>query len=159
MAIPFEEILAEFSSEERAEIDRQVERMLTQSRTLAGLRKTLGVSQRRLADALETSQSNVAQIEGKADVMVSTVARVVGALGGRLHLVVTLPGRDPIALVVGGGPDEPSLEKAAVGPAPSQRTARPRRAAAAARPKSPGEAAASGRPPGKHGKARAAGSD
>jgi hypothetical protein len=57
MAVPFEEIMQGFSPERRARIERRAETMLTQNRTLAGLRKTLGVTQRRLADALETSQS------------------------------------------------------------------------------------------------------
>jgi transcriptional regulator with XRE-family HTH domain len=115
MAVTLDEVMQEFSPEERAEVERQVERMATQSRTLAGLRKMLGVTQGRLADALETSQSNVAQIESKADVMVSTVARVVQALGGRLHLVVTLPGLDPVGLQIGGTPDDPDLERAPLG--------------------------------------------
>jgi transcriptional regulator with XRE-family HTH domain len=115
MAVTLHEVMQEFSPEERAEIDRQVERMAAQSRTLAGLRKMLGLTQGRLADALETSQSNVAQIESKADVMVSTVARVVQALGGRLHLVVTLPGRDPVGLQISGTPDDPDLAKAPLG--------------------------------------------
>lgn len=157
MAVPFEEILQEFSPERRARIDRKAQRMHTQSRTLAGLRKALGVSQRRLADALETSQSNVAQIESKADVMVSTVARIVGALGGKLHLMVTLPDRDPVALAIGGVPDEPSLERAALAASPPQPTARARRAAA---PRSePPAKAPSGKAPGKRGKARAAAGD
>jgi hypothetical protein len=135
MAVPFEEIMQGFSPERRARIERRAETMLTQNRTLAGLRKTLGVTQRRLADALETSQSNVAQIEGKTDVMVSTVARVVDALGGKLHLVVTLSGRDAVALRIGGGPDEPQLEKTSIERERSKQAAPPRRGAAAARPK------------------------
>jgi transcriptional regulator with XRE-family HTH domain len=115
MAVTLDEVMQEFSPEERAKVERQVERMAAQSRTLAGLRKMLGVTQGRLADALETSQSNVAQIESKADVMVSTVARVVQALGGRLHLVVTLPGLDPVGLQIGGTPDDPDLERAPLG--------------------------------------------
>src|SRR6187431_2992463 len=115
MAVTLDEVMEEFSPEERAEVERQVERMAAQSRTLAGLRKMLGVTQGRLADALETSQFNVAQIESKADVMVSTVARVVQALGGRLHLVVILPGLDPVGLQIGGTPDDPDLEGAPLG--------------------------------------------
>lgn len=158
MAVRFEEILQEFSPERRARIRRCADQMDAQHRTLAGLRKTLGVSQRRLADALETSQSNVAQIESKADVMVSTVARVVDALGGELHLVVTLPGRDPVALVLGGAADEPSLDRAAAEAAPAQRTARPRRPAAPTRATS-AKKAPSDKAAGKRGKARATGGD
>ena len=42
--------------------------------------------------------ANVAQIEAKRDVMVSTLARVVQALGGGLELRVVLPGRRSVTL-------------------------------------------------------------
>ena len=85
--------LDELSPKDREEVERGARNLLIESRTLRALRKALGVTQDQLADALETTQGNVAQIESKRDVMVSTVTRIVNALGGDLHLIATFPGR------------------------------------------------------------------
>lgn len=53
---------------------------------LAMLREQVGVSQAELAEALGTSQSNVSQLERSNDQMLSSVARYVHALGGKLEV-------------------------------------------------------------------------
>ena len=98
MPVPWEEVMVVFSPAERAEIERGAAEIVAQNRALRALRKSLGVTQNQLAEALETSQANVARIESKGDLMVSTVARVVEALGGRLRMVVEMPGRPATAL-------------------------------------------------------------
>jgi len=101
MPVPLEEIMARFTPEERAKIERGAQRIIAESRTLAELRKALGVTQADLAKALKTTQGNIAQIESKDDVMISTVERVVKALGGRLVLRVEIPGHPPATLRLG----------------------------------------------------------
>jgi len=104
MAVPLADVLHELSPEDRDEVERGARKLIIESRTLRALRKALGVTQGRLADALETTQGNVAQIESKRDVMVSTVTRIVNALGGDLHLIATFPGRArPIRVSLGDG--------------------------------------------------------
>jgi predicted transcriptional regulator len=98
MPVNYKDVMAEFTPEERAEIAAGAAEIVAQNRALRELRKSLGVTQNQLADALETSQANVARIEGKGDLMVSTVARVVEALGGRLRMVVEMPGRPATVL-------------------------------------------------------------
>ena len=53
---------------------------------LALLRHQLGASQVELAAALGTSQSNVSQLERSNDQLLSSIARYVHALGGRLRV-------------------------------------------------------------------------
>lgn len=57
---------------------------------LAILREHAGVSQAELAEALGTSQSNVSQLERSDDQMLSSIARYVHALGGKLLISAVL---------------------------------------------------------------------
>ncbi|WP_249021615.1 helix-turn-helix transcriptional regulator [Conexibacter sp. S30A1] len=57
---------------------------------LATLREQVGVSQIELAEALNTSQSNVSQLERSNDQMLSSIARYVHALGGELKLTAVI---------------------------------------------------------------------
>jgi transcriptional regulator with XRE-family HTH domain len=50
-----------------------------------------GMTQRQLADALGVKQPTLAQFEKQDDIQVSTLRRIVEALGGELDLVVRLP--------------------------------------------------------------------
>lgn len=120
-------VLDEFAPEDRADIERRAAELIAEARTLAEMRKSLGLSQAAVAEALRTSQANVAKIEsGRSDVMVSTIARIVGAMGGRMRMVVELPGRPPTWLALdGSGAEAPD-------PAP-RKTARPKKAGSALR--------------------------
>lgn len=98
MPVTLAEIKGSFTPEEQAQIDRSAQELVANNRSLAELRRLLGITQAEVAQALKTTQGNVAQIEGKKDVMVSTLARVVQALGGGLELRVVLPGRRSVTL-------------------------------------------------------------
>lgn len=54
--------------------------------TLAELRKARAMTQKQLAEALETTQPGVSAIEKRTDLYVSTMRSYVEALGGRLEL-------------------------------------------------------------------------
>lgn len=101
MPVALQDVMARLSPEDRAEVERGAAEIVTANRTLRELRKSLNVTQSELASALATSQANVAQIEGKNDLMVSTVIRVVEALGGTMQMVIQLPGRPATTLTVG----------------------------------------------------------
>lgn len=59
---------------------------------LAGLRKLEGVTQVELARKLGIKQPVVSQLEQQDDMQVSTLQRIVEALGGVLEITVRLPG-------------------------------------------------------------------
>jgi transcriptional regulator with XRE-family HTH domain len=111
MPATLSEMMEDLSAAERAEVERGAQEILLQHKTLSDLRRTLKVTQASLAEALETSQANVAQIERKKDVMVSTLTRVVEALGGRLEMVVTIPGHGAVSLQIGDVKGEPVIRK------------------------------------------------
>ncbi len=55
--------------------------------SLAALRRARAYTQEQLAAALDVPQSQVSRIERQADLYVSTLARYLEAMGGRLELV------------------------------------------------------------------------
>ncbi len=59
---------------------------------LAALRHALGLTQVELARRLEVTQGNVAQIEKRGDLLVSTLASYLHAVGGDVRIVVQFPG-------------------------------------------------------------------
>ena len=61
---------------------------------LSELRRRSGMTQRELAAALGIKQPTLAQMEKQEDIQVSTLQRVVRALGGELDLIVRLPQGD-----------------------------------------------------------------
>ncbi len=67
---------------------------------LASVREALGFTQTDLAAAMGVTQSNVAQAERRKDLLVSTLARYLGAIGADLHLVVHFEGRPPVELTL-----------------------------------------------------------
>lgn len=95
------EVLQGFSPDERARVERNARALVADSQTLAQVRKALRLTQEDLAKAMATTQSNVAQIERKDDILVSTLSRVVKALGGELDLVVKLPHHGSVTLKIG----------------------------------------------------------
>lgn len=100
--VPLADILAEFSAADQAGIRAHADHLIQESRTLAQLRRDMGMTQAELAQALDTSQAYVAKLERKpsADMQVSTIARIAAALGGQVKLVVSLPGKPDATIAI-----------------------------------------------------------
>jgi predicted XRE-type DNA-binding protein len=58
---------------------------------LTALREARGVTQAEIAEAWETTQSNVSRFEHAQETYLSTLIRYAAALGGRLELRVVFP--------------------------------------------------------------------
>ena len=63
---------------------------------LAELRRTVGITQVRLADALATSQGQISRIERQRDMLLSTLTAYLTALGIAAQLVVEV-GEETVA--------------------------------------------------------------
>lgn len=61
---------------------------------LAAVRHAFDLTQTELAERLGVSQANVAKIEKRSDLLVSTLRSYLGALGGEVRIVVSFHGRD-----------------------------------------------------------------
>ena len=78
------------SPERRARVEKQAREMQAEM-LLAELRKLEGFTQVELADKLGVRQPAVSQLEQQDDMQISTLQRIVKALGGVLEITVRLP--------------------------------------------------------------------
>lgn len=74
---------------ERAEADRRVATGLFEM-SLSDLRNELGLTQVQVAKAAEMSQGMLSQAEKRSDHLISTVRRIVRALGGELEITAVI---------------------------------------------------------------------
>jgi len=85
------------SPERRQRVAERVKEM-EMDMLLSELRRQQEMSQSELADAMGISQPNVSKLEGEHDMQISTLRRLVTALGGRLKISVEIPGRGEFTL-------------------------------------------------------------
>lgn len=72
---------------------RRVKAML-----LSELRRAAGKTQIQLAGKMRVGQSAVSKLEGQADMQISTLRKIVEALGGELEIIASLPGGERVAV-------------------------------------------------------------
>ncbi|MDD4889544.1 MAG: XRE family transcriptional regulator [Phycisphaerae bacterium] len=90
---PFEELRSKMSPERRARIDARTKEMMTDM-LLAEIRKLVGRTQEEVAAEMGITQPSLSKLENQDDIQVSTLRRLVEALGGQLEIVVHLPHAD-----------------------------------------------------------------
>jgi predicted transcriptional regulator len=69
-------------------------KQLRQAMDLAQLRQALALSQQQLAKKLRVNQPEVAKIEKRADMLLSTLGAVLRAMGADLKIVASFPDHD-----------------------------------------------------------------
>lgn len=67
---------------------------------LAALRQALDLTQADLAGRLGVSQANVAQVEKRGDMLISTLRSYLEAIGGDVSILVSLPGGEEIEVAL-----------------------------------------------------------
>ncbi len=89
---PFRELAAAVTAtpEDRQRVD-EYRRLMDAVLTLYRLREERGLTQVAIAEVLDVTQGNVSRVEHAADLYVSTLARYVEALGGKLELTAVFP--------------------------------------------------------------------
>ncbi|MGN7613696.1 helix-turn-helix domain-containing protein [Magnetococcales bacterium HHB-1] len=78
-----------FGSPAERHPDRSSPRM-----TLGRLRKAQRISQQELAEKLRIKQSSISKMENGSDIHVSTLKKLVRAIGGELRLVAAFPEKE-----------------------------------------------------------------
>ena len=61
---------------------------------LGELRQATGYSQKKLAAKLKMKQPSLSKLENASDMQVTTLRKIVGALGGELEIVCKFPNGD-----------------------------------------------------------------
>jgi plasmid maintenance system antidote protein VapI len=87
----FDTLRKKMSPESQARVEARVREMHAEM-LLTELRKLEGVTQVELAERLGIKQPAISQLEQQDDMQISTLQRIVKALGGVLEITVRLPG-------------------------------------------------------------------
>lgn len=87
---PFKELTKGWSKTRKAKVAAKAE-ALRMEYALADLRKSLNITQTELAHRLQRSQGAIAQMEGRDDMNVSNLRRIIEGLGGKLKISAEFP--------------------------------------------------------------------
>jgi plasmid maintenance system antidote protein VapI len=87
MAKSFDELVRRTTSKAARERAAKRAKELMGEMLLVEVRKLTGKSQRELAEVLGIKQPSLSKLEGQSDIQVSTLRRLIAALGGQLEIV------------------------------------------------------------------------
>jgi DNA-binding XRE family transcriptional regulator len=90
---PFQKLRDKMTPGQLAQADAEVREMMAEM-LLAELRKFMGLTQEQLAAALGITQPSLSKLENQDDMQVSTLRRLIEALGGQLEIIAHLPRAD-----------------------------------------------------------------
>ncbi|WP_153558151.1 helix-turn-helix domain-containing protein [Roseimaritima sediminicola] len=90
---PWSTLQSKMSAERQRANAEAAERMEAEM-VLAELRKYSGMTQKQLADILGVSQPTLSSQEHQDDMEISTLSRLIQAMGGQLELIVHMPKGD-----------------------------------------------------------------
>ena len=93
MARNFRELEEKMPAESRARAEVAANEIMAEM-LLAEIRKSVGLTQEELAKSLGVSQPNLSKLENQDDMQVSTLRRLIEALGGQLEIIVHMPRGD-----------------------------------------------------------------
>lgn len=114
MATTLTEMMARLPAARRRRIEARAAERIAEELALRDLRKALGKTQVEVARRLRISQVTLSDTERRGDVMLSTLRKYVGALGGKLELVARFPDRTAIRIA-------PTVESGSVAAARKRR--------------------------------------
>lgn len=93
MAKNFKELQAGMSPAARARSEAKAEKMIREM-ALDELREALRLTQESLAEALHVNQAAISKAERRSDMYISTLRKIIEAMGGRLEIRAILPEGD-----------------------------------------------------------------
>lgn len=98
MARTYQEIMADLPEDERQAVKARAAELRRELEGLKALRLLAERSQEQIAESLGIKQPAVHKMEKQADLYLSTLRRFVEAAGGKLELLVSLPGKGTLHL-------------------------------------------------------------
>jgi transcriptional regulator with XRE-family HTH domain len=90
MARHYNELRATMNPQSRRRAEERAREMMAEM-LLGELRRLSGMTQSQLAAALGIKQPTLSQLESQGDMQISTLQRIVTALGGELEIVAKMP--------------------------------------------------------------------
>jgi transcriptional regulator with XRE-family HTH domain len=89
----YQKLRKKLSPEQLAQAEAQAREMMAEM-LLAEIRKSVGLTQEELAAALGIKQPSLSKLENQDDMQISTLRRLVEALGGNLEIIAHMPRGD-----------------------------------------------------------------
>jgi DNA-binding XRE family transcriptional regulator len=93
MAKKFNDLLRKMPIESQKKVAKRAQ-LTIEGILLAEMRKISGLTQNELADKMGVSQPALSQLEQQDDMQISTLGKLVNALGGHLEIIAHLPEKD-----------------------------------------------------------------
>ena len=90
---PISDVLGKHLSEKDIADARKWATKEAQRMDLRELRKSLGITQKQLSESLKVSQPVISDMENRADYQLTTLRRVVQAMGGELDVIARFSDR------------------------------------------------------------------
>ena len=90
MAKSFKELKDKMSPERREDVDNRTQTILI-SMALQELRQTRHLTQQELANILNVNQAALSKMENQSDMRVSTLRKLLSAMGGQMKIVAEFP--------------------------------------------------------------------
>lgn len=93
MSKKFSNLREKMSSEARVKAQLKKKGMMAEM-LLSEIRKEAGLTQKELAESLGIKQPSLSKLESQDDMQISTLKKLVEALGGQLEIIAHLPKGD-----------------------------------------------------------------
>lgn len=93
MARPFQQLRDGIPAPRRERAEHRARAALAEM-ALQELRKSLQISQEELATELGITQASLSKLERRTDVYVSSIRKLIAAMGGELVILASFPGGD-----------------------------------------------------------------
>src|SRR4029077_9584993 len=90
MARNFKELQAKMPRESRARSEEAAQKKISEM-GLAELRQAMDLTQETLADTLHVKQASISKMERRSDMYISTLSKIIEAMGGELQIVAKMP--------------------------------------------------------------------
>jgi DNA-binding transcriptional regulator YiaG len=90
MAKNFKELQEKMPPEARLRSEASAEKMISEM-GLAELRTAMDMTQESLANALHVKQASISKMERRSDMYISTLSKIIEAMGGELQIVAKMP--------------------------------------------------------------------
>jgi len=98
MGKTLEQKLSKLPAARRAKIEKRTATLIAEEQSLRDLRRARTLTQKSIAKKLGIGQDGVSKLEGRSDMMISTLRDYVEAMGGQLNLVADFPDRPSVSL-------------------------------------------------------------
>ena len=93
MSKPFKNLINQMSAERQARVKEKT-KILKEQMALAELRKALDLTQGQLAETMKMNQAAVSKFEHQSDLYISTLRKILSAMGAELKIVAHFPDTD-----------------------------------------------------------------